>query len=208
VVDLAWNRRLVVGPTAPGDGPIGPDQPPVRCSLIDSPTTTQADSEAQLTAVRGCAEATDAGFVHGEAVGPVRMMSPADADADGVLPTVTHEPMAVHETSDRLADDVVTVRSAHVAPPLADVRRIPWPVRAPSRVVEVVPTTVQRAPATPTTGAVVVVVVGAVVVGAAVLGAPGAVVAGGVVVGTAAGTVVGTAPLPVVDPAMHEMPFR
>ena len=99
----------------------------------------------------------------------------------------------------------------------------PWPILAPFRVSAVVPTTVQRAPATPTMGTAVpsssvarsslswgVVVV--VVVGWAEGGEPGAVeeavpgaVGGGVVV-VVEGT--GSAPLPVGDPLRQDTPLR
>jgi hypothetical protein len=142
------------------------------------------------------------------------MIIPAGIDAATVLPTATHWPTATQDTPARLAEEMGTTGLVHTAPPLSEVNSTPCPDRELVTLVAVVPTTAHRAPATPTIGAVVVVVdvVGAVVVvvvGAVVVlgAAPGAAGGGGavgavVVVGT------GRAPLPAVDPSIHETSFR
>jgi hypothetical protein len=185
--------------------------------------------EAQLTAERDWGAETTVDPVHGSAARLVSTIRPAVGEDANVDPTATQVPTAVQDTSASAADEVVTVWVVQTAPPLSDESRTPRPERALSRLVAVVPTTVQWAPATPTvgTGAVVggvVVAGGAVVVGAAVVlvvvGAAGAAVEAGaavvvgatVVVGAAvvvgATVVVGMAPLPEVGPARHEMPSR
>ena len=105
---------------------------------------------------------------------------------------------------------------------MAVVSTTPWPVLDPLRVVAVVPTTVQRTPATPMIG----VVVGGVVAGAVVVVAGVVVVVAGVVVVVGEvvalddGVVVGAtrvvevvdgeeiAPSPSGEPARHETPER
>ena len=173
----------------------------------------------QLTAVSSCGAPTVDGAFHGWSGAPVTITRPAWGDVATELPTVTHVPMAVHETPLSEADRDVTVWLDQVAPPLAVVRMSPCPALAASRMVAVVPTTVQRAPGIPTIGAVVVVDVGGavvvVVVGAVLVGVgtdePEATVAAVLVVGGGAVVVVdgtGTAPLPVGDPLKHEMPLN
>ena len=190
-------------------------QPPTRCSLIDSPTTTQAESETQLTADSDWGDGTTAGPCQGSPAWPVRMISPAVAEVLPVLPTATQVSMAVQDTSDSEADDGVTAWVVHAAPPLSDVSSTPRPDRVLFTPVAVVPTTVHRTPATPTVGAgEVVVVVGATVV-VVVVGAPTGAEPGVELVAAAAGAaaaavtvVVGSAPLPEGAPAMHETPLR
>ena len=131
------------------------------------------------------------------------------------LPTVTQVATAVHETPFREADMAVTVWPTQVAPPLAVVKISPCPLLATSKVSEVVPTTVQCTPGTPTIGVVVVVGGGVVVVGGAVVVVVGVPEPGGVVTavpGAGGGAVevvdgTGRAPLPVVDPLRHEIPL-
>ena len=151
-------------PIIPAGSPVAVVHPPARCSLIDSPTATQRESEVQLTAVSGCGAPTVDGAFHGWPGAPVTMTRPAWGDVATELPTVTHVPMAVHEMPLSEADRDVTVWLDQVAPPLAVVRMSPCPALAASRMVAVVPTTVQRAPGIPTMGAVVVVDAGGTVV--------------------------------------------
>ena len=101
---------------------------------------------------------------------------PAVADVATELPTATQDPTAGQETSRKVAAVVEICWLDQTAPPLSLVSTTPCPDRAPLRVVDVVPTTVQRTPATPT-GAVV-----------------GVVVVAGAVVGTVVGTALGAGP--------------
>lgn len=180
---------------------------------MDSPTTTHREVEMQLTAVSGCGDPTTDGDFQGRAGDPLTMTRPAWGAVTTVLPTVTHVPIAVHDTPLSDADEVATVWFAQVAPPLSVVIMIPCPTLAPLRVSAVVPTTVQRTPGTPTVGtggAVVVVVVGGVVVVVVVAAVVGGVAPegadGGGTVDVVGGT--GSAPLPVGDPLRQETPLR
>ena len=155
----------------------------------------------QLTADSDWGERTTDGSPQALAAASERTIKPACGDAVTVLPTATQSPMEAQETSMRVADEPVTVWLVQVAPPLSVVSSTPRPVRTPSRLVAVVPTTVHLAPATPTTGVGGVGAGGVVgVVGAAPAGT-GEVVVGEVVAG-------GTAPLPDVGPSRHESPSR
>jgi hypothetical protein len=158
--------------------------------------------EAQLTPEMGWTAPTAAVWFQGWSVGPVRMINPACADEATELPTATQEPMAGHETSVSAAAAPTTDCSAHRAPPLSVVRMTPRPALAPFNVVAVVPTTVQRTPATPTRAAVAAV---AVVDGEFVDGVPD-------VAGVPAGRVVdgggGRAPLPLAAPDRQSTPLR
>jgi hypothetical protein len=172
----------------------------------------------QLTAVSGCADPTTEGDFQGRVGDPLTIITPACGAVMIVLPTVTQVPMAVQDTPVSEADVLTTAGRDQVAPPLSVVSMTPWPILAPFRVLAVVPTTMQRAPGTPTMGAggtVVVVVVGGVVV--VVVGWAGADEPGGVddtVPGAVGGGVVvvvegtGNAPLPVGDPLRQETPLR
>ncbi len=180
------------------------DQPPTRCSLIDSPTSTQRVLETQLAADKGCANPTIAACLQGWSVGPVKRTTPASAEVTTELPTATQESMVVQDTSMRAAAEMGTGWFDQVAPPLSVVITSPWPVRAPFKVVAVVPTTVQRTPATP---------VGEVVVVTAVDDVDAA--AGAVLAGTPVGAVAvvvvevkGKAPLPMPGPFRQETPLR
>jgi hypothetical protein len=104
-------------------------------------------------------------LLHGLPVGPVRNTDPARTDVDTELPTITHASIPVQDTPISDADEAATGRLDQLPPPFPVVRITPRPLRVVSRVVEVVPTRVQSAPATPAG-------VGAVgAVGAAPLGA-------------------------------------
>lgn len=200
---LPWPARLVVTPSRPADGRNPGAQPPTRCSVIDSPTTTQRELETQLTPDRGWADPTTAGCLQGWLADPVRITSPAWAAVATELPAETHEPTDVQDTSLRAAAMGVTNWFVQLAPPLLVVRTNPCPVPALFRVVAVVPTTVQTTPATPAAGALVVVVATVVDV------LPGAVSgAVGVVFGVLAEEVKGSAPLPLLSALRQEMPLR
>lgn len=184
-------------------------QPPTRCSLIDSPTTTQREVDTQLTPDRDWGALTAAACFQGRSVDPVRTSTPAGADEATELPTATHASTAVHDTSLSAAADAVTGWLDHRAPPLSVVRTSPCPLRDPLREVAVVPTTVQRTPATPLAVAVVdVVVVGAVVVDPVVGAAPDAVGEPEVVDGAVLVEVKGRAPLPVDEPIRQDTALR
>src|ERR1700677_2998170 len=152
----------------------------LRCSLMDSPTTRHRDREVQLTASNGWGAPTGAVCRHGRLPEPVRTTMPAVADVATELPTTTQDPTAGQETSRNVAAVVEICWLDQTAPPLSVVSTTPCPDLAPPRVVEVVPTTVQRTPATPTvvvvgvvvSAGVVVVVVGTVVGGAALVADP------------------------------------
>ena len=113
-----------------------------------------------------------------------------------VLPTLRQVWTAVHDTPNRLAAVADTVWSAQVAPPLSVVKMRARPLRIPTTVAEVVPTTAQRTPASPApagAGTVLVVVdVGAGTVVEVDGADPTAVTP--VVVGAGATVVVGRAP--------------
>ena len=135
----------------------------LRCSLMDSPTTMHRDREVQLTASNGWGAPTRVVCRHGRRPEPVRTTMPAVADVATELPTATQDPTAGQETSRKVAAVVEICWLDQTAPPLSVVSTTPCPDLALARVVEVVPTTVQRTPATPT-GVVVGVVVAAGVV--------------------------------------------
>ena len=137
---------------------------------------------------------------------PERITIPALSDVATESPTATHEPMAVHETSANDAEVALTGLIDQLAPPFSVVRRSPWPVRVPLRVLAVVPTTVQLAPATPVGEGRQESWPSVVVVGAVVVGAVAGDGAANEVVG--ATVVVGSAPLPVTGPPRQEMPLR
>jgi hypothetical protein len=181
-----------------------------KYSLTDSPTATHCEVEAQLTALSGWGVDTSDDRDHGFRVDPVRIMTPWSATVPTEVPTATQVLTAVQETSANEATDPLIDCWTQLAPPLAVVRITPWPERGSTNEEEVVPTAVHRTPATPTTGTGGGPVVGGAVVGGAVVG--GAVVAAtGAVVGEPVppATVVdpGRAPVPVVAPAMQEIPL-
>jgi hypothetical protein len=202
-------REASGGLERPRGWPIRRRQLPTRCSLIDSPTTTHRETELQLTPASDWGELTAAACFQGWSAEPVRTSTPAGADEATELPTATHASTAMHDTSLRAAAEAVTDWLDQRAPPLLVVRTSPCPLRDPLREVAVVPTTVQRTPATPLAVAVVdVVVVGAVVVDAVVGAAPDAVGepdgVDDVVEVEVEVEVKGRAPLPVDEPVRQE----
>lgn len=125
-----------------------------------SPTTTQLDSETQLTALRAWAAGrTDAPF-QGRLGGPVRTSVPAGAEVETDVPASTQVSVAVQATPSSAAG-AGTGWFDHDPPPFPVVRMTPRPVRNEPSVFEVVPTAVHATPGT----------LGAV--GAPGLGAPG-----------------------------------
>ncbi len=178
--------------------------------MIDSPTTTQRESELQLTAVNDWGAVIAVGSCQGLPTRPLTMIRPASAARATELPTATHSPTAVHDTPVSEAHNGATVWLDQTAPPFSVVKIKAWPVRALVRVSAVVPTTVQRTPATPTGGAAVVVVAATVDVVVVVLPTGVDVVEAGATVEGVVATVDGTGmlPLPVGDPAAQETPFR
>ena len=92
---------------------------------MDSPTSTQRDSETQLTAVSTCGELTAAARLHGWLSGPVRMESPASGARPTALPTATHVSWAVQDTPISAADVGLTDWKDQDAPPFVVVRTTP-----------------------------------------------------------------------------------
>jgi hypothetical protein len=174
---VPWSARLAAVRYGPVDGP-AVTQPPTRCSLIDSPTITHREAEVQLTAVSAWGEPTAAALFHGWPMDPVRTTTPAWSSRPTALPTTTQESTAVQDTPIRVAALGATDWDDQLAPPLAVVRMMPWPVRVPVTVPDVVPTATHQAPAT-LVGAVVVVLVE--VVGGVMVVEPEGVVLDGVV---------------------------
>lgn len=208
--DSASGRREVCSfrvPIIPVQGFAWAVHPPAKCSMSDSPTATQRATEVQLTAVNGWGDVTAVGARQGRVRAPVTMTRPAWGARATELPTVTQVPIETHDTAASEADKELTVWLDQVAPPLSVVKINPCPSLAVVNVFELVPTTVQRTPATPTTGVVGWGTVDVVVVDVVVVLPPGT--AGGDVVDVVevvGGT--GRAPPPVGGPARQETPLR
>src|SRR5581483_2881066 len=181
-----------------------PGQPPTRCSVIDSPTSTQWDSETQVTARRDWAAPSVDAPVQGRFGGPVRTSAPAVADAETVVPTSAQVAMARQDRPSRDAVDAGAGWVDHAAPPSSVVRITPCPLRVVTSVADVVPTAVQWTPGTPTgPGALVAVCP----VPAGDWATPGAVVPGVVVPGVVEADVPGS-PAGPAAPVVVDAPWE
>lgn len=165
-----WAGIVIVSDVPGQRSPSGHDGS--RRSLTVSPAMTQWPSDGQLTTVTGCETATESACFQVLAPLPVSTTRPASGVVATEVPTTTQEPATGHDTSVKAAAVGGTRSGVHVDPPSVVVMITPWPVRAPSSVVAVVPTTVQSNPGTP--GRVVVVVAGTVDVVVATGGPPAA----------------------------------
>ena len=148
--------------------------PPARCSLIDSPTATHREVGDAAHRGQGLGRADHrrplpraarrAGEDHQPGLG-------ATWPPSSPRPRRSRWPCRTRRSRSRRWRPTGLVDQ--LAPPLSVVRITPWPVRAPLRVLAVVPTTVHRTPGTPTRGQAAQwswqrsSVVGAVVVGEA-----------------------------------------